>query len=111
MAIGKRWPHAEDILRESNRAVFFKHIWSLAFSTLPFVRNPLPIDDGTCERKYYALSLFVCCGAFLSISLIFELLPVPELPQKYMCSAFKAVLALFELVLLVTLGIFHRLRR
>ena len=34
VAIGKRWPHAEDILRESDRAVFFKHIWSLASSTI-----------------------------------------------------------------------------
>ena len=34
VAIGKRWPHAEDILREGNRAVFFKHIWSLASPTI-----------------------------------------------------------------------------
>ena len=34
VAIGKRWPHAEDILREGNRAVFFKHIWSLSSPTI-----------------------------------------------------------------------------
>ena len=34
VAIGKRWPHAEDLLREGNRAVFFKHLWSLASPTI-----------------------------------------------------------------------------